>query len=814
MLKNDIEKTEKKSIMKKKILSVLLTIVIMLGFIPVVTVNAVDINYSSVFVKQSASGRCTLASAVMMLRRRAIIDGNANWASITESTLEPTAWTSSGIRASFTYAGMTVNRFPTDRWTGTASQKKTTLISLLNNHPEGIMVWTSSPAHAVLITDYQQSTDTFYCADPANNISHGRIPLTSAYLPGATQNARLESLDRYWYITNKSGGGPGLPTQPPGAPTAFTAKSIYAKGENIILNWHAVSNVTHYWVDVWSPVHGFAVSQNVGLAAPLHFSCNNAGDYIITVYANNSAGSTASNTVKITIYDTVPTSPIAFTAKSAYAKGENIILNWHAVPNVTHYWVDVFSPVHGFAVSQNVGLSAPLQFSCDKVGDYIITVYANNSLGSTASNTVRISIYDTEPISPTVTTEKLIYAKDETITANWAAVPNATYYWISVWSSVHGFAIDKNVELSTSYQFTCDNIGEYRIIVYASNSLGSTPSSNVRIDIIDENEIANNNSDISAVKTLIQNTNFGSVLQTTLNTKEQAKTYIENIITELNLNGVNTDVINGTFTAAIAGTAGNINGANGSYTFTVNLNKGLGTPQTTTTLNLTITATKYVPPASTKYKVAFNSDGGTAVFQQEIENGKQIITAPTTTKNGFNFDGWYDGNNKINFPYTVTKTVTLTAKWIPIKSDEQNQITPPITYTVIFKNGNKTLKTQRNIQRGKSATAPKRPTKKGYIFNGWDKKFNNITQNLTVNAKWKPKTIKLSFNANKGKIDKKKTVTINNTFGKSIKLSKNPTRKGYKFKGWYTKKTGGIKITRRSKVPAINKIYYAQWKKK
>jgi len=47
------------------------------------------------------------------------------------------------------------------------------------------------------------------------------------------------------------------------------------------------------------------------------------------------------------------------------------------------------------------------------------------------------------------------------------------------------------------------------------------------------------------------------------------------------------------FTAATAGTPNNRNGINGSYTFTVKLNKGLGTELITKTLELTIIATAY-----------------------------------------------------------------------------------------------------------------------------------------------------------------------------------------------------------------------------
>lgn len=89
--------------MKKRILSMLLVLALVLTMIPA-SALAETINDDNVFLKQSGSGKCTLTSAVMMLRRRAIIDGNADWESITESTLGSVAWINgTGMRYSYSY---------------------------------------------------------------------------------------------------------------------------------------------------------------------------------------------------------------------------------------------------------------------------------------------------------------------------------------------------------------------------------------------------------------------------------------------------------------------------------------------------------------------------------------------------------------------------------------------------------------------------------------------------------------------------------------------------------------------------------------
>ncbi|MBE6981907.1 MAG: hypothetical protein E7437_06275 [Ruminococcaceae bacterium] len=40
------------------------------------------------------------------------------------------------------------------------------------------------------------------------------------------------------------------------------------------------------------------------------------------------------------------------------------------------------------------------------------------------------------------------------------------------------------------------------------------------------------------------------------------------------------------------------------------------------------------------------------------------------------------------------------------------------------------------VESGKAATAPAEPTRKGYAFSGWDKRFDNVTGNLVVTAQY------------------------------------------------------------------------------
>lgn len=144
-----------------------------------------DINRSEMFFKQNTSNTCTLSAAAMMVRRAALLNGNPNWTTVTENNMRSTAWTSGGLRFSFSYAGITVN------CSSISSNRTNTMINLLSQHPEGIVIWNTK--HAVLLTDY--TNGTFYCADPSGYRPGGRIPISQT-------SVSVESITYYWYVSS------------------------------------------------------------------------------------------------------------------------------------------------------------------------------------------------------------------------------------------------------------------------------------------------------------------------------------------------------------------------------------------------------------------------------------------------------------------------------------------------------------------------------------------------------------------------------------------------------------------------------------
>lgn len=193
--------------MKRKLIAMLLTVCMVFSL--AVTASAASVNDSNVFLKQATTKTCTLASATMMLRRHAIQDKDAGWSAITESAVRKVAWTSDGLLNRFTYRGMLVkSKGLASAGYKTTAQKKAYFYSILKSYPEGFVAYNGNQPHAVLITDYDAATDTFYCADPSSGAAKGRIKLSASTLKGSSQNQKIANCTKIWYIAagSKSSG--------------------------------------------------------------------------------------------------------------------------------------------------------------------------------------------------------------------------------------------------------------------------------------------------------------------------------------------------------------------------------------------------------------------------------------------------------------------------------------------------------------------------------------------------------------------------------------------------------------------------------
>ena len=218
------------------------------------------------------------------------------------------------------------------------------------------------------------------------------------------------------------------------------------------------------------------------------------------------------------------------------------------------------------------------------------------------------------------------------------------------------------------------------------------------------------------------------------------------------------------------------------------------------------------------YTVTLNTNGGTInsgnVTGYTYGVGATLPTADDMTYTGYTFKGWYDNEGLTGFPVTaISDTETgnkeYWAKW------EANAYTVTLnTNGGTINNGNVTEYTY-----GVGATLPTDVTRTGYTFKGWYDNENLTGSPVTAIggtemgnkeywAKWEANTYTVTFYPNGGSVNPVAATT--DSSGKLSSLP-TPTRGGnYRFDGWYTEQTGGIKVT-------LNQVYtadttlYAYW---
>ncbi|MDR0876279.1 MAG: InlB B-repeat-containing protein, partial [Clostridiales Family XIII bacterium] len=127
----------------------------------------------------------------------------------------------------------------------------------------------------------------------------------------------------------------------------------------------------------------------------------------------------------------------------------------------------------------------------------------------------------------------------------------------------------------------------------------------------------------------------------------------------------------------------------------------------------------------------------------------------------------------------------------------------------------------REVTAGAAIGALPQAARTGYTFKGWYTAAAGgtkieasalVTAAVTYYAQWTANSYTVTHNVNGGKAlsskAKTKTVKYDSAYGELAKT----TRVGYTFKGWYTAKSGGIKITNTTKVQTANDhTLHAQW---
>ena len=180
-----------------------------------------------------------------------------------------------------------------------------------------------------------------------------------------------------------------------------------------------------------------------------------------------------------------------------------------------------------------------------------------------------------------------------------------------------------------------------------------------------------------------------------------------------------------------------------------------------------------------RYTVRF-LDGDQLVAALTVTE-KGTVTAPALgAREGYTFEGWFNGETRFDFDAPVTDDVTLTAKWSAAE------------YTVSFETGGGTAVSDQTVVHGGKISVPQIPEREGYVFTGWyfngtawDFEEMTVSGGMTLVAGWKAEEYTVTFDPNGGSAVAEQSVVYNGT----ATMPEQPVREGYVFEGWFSGET-------------------------
>lgn len=172
---------------------------------------------------------------------------------------------------------------------------------------------------------------------------------------------------------------------------------------------------------------------------------------------------------------------------------------------------------------------------------------------------------------------------------------------------------------------------------------------------------------------------------------------------------------------------------------------------------------------------------------------------------------WKAGSKKVALRVAGTSTkLSFTAKY----TDTVKRVR-----IVFAPNGGRVSSGSKTVICGKTYGTLPTPTRRGYTFAGWytaksggSSSVVRTTRNQTLYARWKLVKYKIQYRLGKGKNSRSNPVGY--TVASRTIVLKNPVRKGYTFKGWYSDPKFKKKVTKIAAGSTGSRKLYARWVRK
>lgn len=222
-------------------------------------------------------------------------------------------------------------------------------------------------------------------------------------------------------------------------------------------------------------------------------------------------------------------------------------------------------------------------------------------------------------------------------------------------------------------------------------------------------------------------------------------------------------------------------------------------------LVLSIFLAVYLTRKGNDYIVKFDTGEGVLLSFDTKHSGGRIVKPADPEKEGYVFEGWFNGDEEFDFDEKLLSDIVLKAKWRKLDVETN------VSYTIEFDSAGGSAVDAVEVNDDGTVIKPADPKRAGYTFDGWKldgETFDfaeKITKDIRLVASWTqeqtstPAPAPQTPKENTTKTPTapiKHTITFNSNGGTAVRTlyvvkgtvptrPANPTRSGYTFAGWY-----------------------------
>lgn len=253
---------------------------------------------------------------------------------------------------------------------------------------------------------------------------------------------------------------------PPAQPGAITGNNNPCPGsENYTIA--AVTNATSY---TWTVSGGGTISGS-GTSATVNWT--SSGSYTVSVTATNSCGTSAAQTLQVTVQAGPPTSIGAITGQTNVCVGSQP----YSVPTVTGATTYTWSISGGGSITGGQG-TTNATINWTSAGTYTVSVTASNGCGQVSATPISVTVAGAPPATPgPITGTNTACTGNQTYTI--PAVATADSY---TWSISGGGTVVSGAN-STSFTVNWTTAGSHTVSVTATNACGTSSATTTQVTV-------------------------------------------------------------------------------------------------------------------------------------------------------------------------------------------------------------------------------------------------------------------------------------------------------------------------------------------